>query len=39
MERDGLMTALRELGYTRIEVQSDDLENPNGACVMLFAER
>jgi SAM-dependent methyltransferase len=39
MERDGLMTALRELGYSRIEVQSDDLENPNGACVMLFAER
>ena len=39
MERDGLMTALTELGYSRIEVQSDDLNNPNGACVMLFAER
>lgn len=39
MERDGLMTALGLLGYSRIDVQHDDLQNPNGACVMLFAEK
>jgi SAM-dependent methyltransferase len=39
MERDGLMTVLHGLGFGRIEVQSDDLDNPNGACVMLLAQR
>lgn len=39
MERADLMTVLTELGLGRITVQADDLENPNGACVMLYAER
>lgn len=39
MERADLMTALTELGYGRIDVLSDDLGHPNGACIMLFAER
>jgi len=39
MERDDLMTALTELGYTRIDVQHDVLDHPNGACIMVFAER
>jgi hypothetical protein len=39
MERADIITVLTELGLGRITVQSDDLENPNGACVMLAAER
>ena len=39
MERDDLITVLTELGLGTITVQADDLENPNGACVMLCAER
>lgn len=39
MERADLLAALTELGYTRIDVQHDDLGHPNGACIMLFAER
>ena len=39
MERDGLMAVLSGLGFDRIEVQADDLDNPNGACVMLMAEK
>lgn len=39
MERDDLMAALMELGYSRIDILHDDLGHPNGACIMLFAER
>lgn len=39
MEREDLMTVLTELSYPRIDVLHDDLGHPNGACIMLFAER
>ncbi len=39
MERDGIVRVLEVLGLGRITVQSDDLANPNGACVMLLATR
>ena len=39
MELDGLITVLNELGYANVTVQSDDHLNPNGACIMLCAER
>lgn len=39
MERAGLFAVLEGLGYARITVQREDLDNPNGACIMLCAER
>lgn len=39
MERSGLMTVLTELGYGRITIQADELDHPNGPCIMLCAER
>lgn len=39
MERDGLLTVLAELGYSKLTIESDDHANPNGACIMLCAER
>lgn len=39
MERDDLLTVLRELGYDDVSIMSDDLTNPNGACIMLCAQR
>ena len=39
MERDDLLTVLRELGYTDIQVQYDDLNGQNGANIMLCASR
>lgn len=39
MERDGILEALTTLGFGKISIQSDDLGNPNGACVMLLAQR
>lgn len=39
MERDDLLAVLTELGYDRVSIMSDDLTNPNGACIMLCAQR
>lgn len=39
MEREGLMTVLRELGYRHFAVTDDDPDHPNGPCVMLVAEK
>jgi len=39
MERDDLLTVLGELGFDDISIMSDDLTNPNGACIMLCAQR
>jgi SAM-dependent methyltransferase len=39
MERDDLLTVLNELGFTDIQIQSDDLTHQNGAAIMLCASR
>ena len=39
IEREGLLTVRHELGYDQISIMSDDLTNPNGACIMLCAQR
>jgi SAM-dependent methyltransferase len=39
MERDDLLGVLGDLGFAHITLQYDDHTNPNGACIMLCAER
>jgi SAM-dependent methyltransferase len=39
MERDDLLGVLADLGFEHITLQYDDHTNPNGACIMLCAER
>jgi hypothetical protein len=38
MERDGLLSVLDVLGY-EVTIGFDDRTNPNGACILLFADR
>ena len=39
LERDDLLTALGELGYTKLTVLDDDPEHANGPAILLCAER
>ena len=39
MERDDLLTVLTELGFSDIQIHSDDLTHQNGAAIMLCASR
>lgn len=39
LERETLISALRALGFGRIEVMSEDLNHVNGPCIMLYTER
>jgi hypothetical protein len=39
MERDGLITALTELGFTRITVLDEEIDHVNGPTILLCAER
>ena len=39
MERDDLLTVLSELGFSDIQIHSDDLTHQNGAAIMLCASR
>lgn len=39
MERDGLMTVLREIGFTDISVLGEDIRHVNGPSILLVAQR